>query len=270
MSPYRADLHCHSTYSDGTLTPIELLHLAKEKGLSAICITDHDSLDAYTDETFEEAQRVGIILYVGVEFSSRHMGQNIHVLGYGVEITPTLLEFCEKHKERRRERNRAMLEHLKKLSFPIEEEELYRGRESSSVGRSHIADLMVQKGYVRSIKEGFNRYLGDGKCCYEEGRYFSVEETIDQIHRSKGKAFLAHPHLIRKKEVLRAVLEMNFDGIECYYCLFHANQEKRWLSLVEEKGMLKSGGSDFHGAVTPHVPLGCSWVDQSTAEAIFR
>lgn len=265
---YRADLHCHSTCSDGTCTPEELLHLAKEKELSALSITDHDTLDAYTDELFKMSEDIGVKLYTGVEFSTRHKKFPVHLLGYDIKKTPEILEFCQKHQTRRLDRNRMILEKLRRLSIIIEEEEL--GDPSArTVGRPHIAELLLKKHYISSIQEAFDRYIGEGKPCFVPGESFTPEETITIIHNAGGKAFIAHPHLVKKSEVLRDMYTMDFDGIECYYGLFRNGQERKWLKVAEEKGWLVSGGSDFHGSIKPYIQLGISWVDEDRVSAIF-
>lgn len=264
---YRADLHCHSTASDGTLTPEEILHLAKESGLSAISITDHDTLAAYTPENFALAEKLGVKLFTGVEFSARYHAISVHILGYNVENSGKLSAFCAEHERRRNDRNRTILEKLKERSFFISEEELLEMSTGSIVGRPHIAQVMVKKGYVKSIEQAFDRYIGERKSCFVPGESFSIQQTLDAIHEAKGKAFIAHPHLIQRNGILRVLLGMDFDGIECYYSIFH--QEKKWLKLAAEKKLLVSGGSDFHGAVKPHIKLGCSWVNRETAEKIF-
>lgn len=264
----RADLHCHSTCSDGTCTPEQLLHLAKEKELFALAITDHDTLDAYTDELFAEAKEVGVKLYTGVEFSTRQKGYPVHLLGYGVNKTEEILAFCAEHQKRRLKRNKTILEKLRRLSIIVEEEELGDPADRT-IGRPHIAEVLLKKHYVSSIQEAFDRYIGEGKPCFDPGESFTPEKTIDVIHQAGGKAFIAHPHLVRKKTILRELLEMNFDGLECYYGLFHGGQELRWLKIAEEKGWLVSGGSDFHGEIKPHISLGCSWVDEDRVHAIF-
>lgn len=264
----RADLHCHSTCSDGTCSPVELLHLAKEKELFALSITDHDTLDAYTDKLFAKAKEIGVKLFTGVEFSTRQKGYPVHLLGYGVKKTEKILSFCKQHQERRRSRNRTILEKLRRLSIIIEEEEL--GDPSDrTVGRPHIAERLLKKHYVFSIQGAFDRYIGEGKPCFDPGVSFIPEETIEVIHEAGGEAFIAHPHLVKKKAILRELLEMNFDGIECYYGLFHGGQEKKWLRIAEEKGWLVSGGSDFHGEIKPRIQLGCSWVEEERVQAIF-
>lgn len=265
---YRADLHCHSTCSDGTYTPIKLLELAKEKELSAISITDHDTLDAYSDEVFQKSKELGVKLYVGVEFSTRYKKFPVHLLGYRVKKTPEILEFCLKHQERRLNRNREILEKLKRLSIIVEEEELGDPKDRT-VGRPHIAEVLLKKHYISSIQEAFDRYIGEGKPCFASGVSFTPQETIAMIRNAGGKVFIAHPHLIKKSEILKDLLYMDFDGIECYYSLFHGTHEKKWLKIAREKGWLVSGGSDFHGSIKPHIQLGSSWVDEKRVKAIF-
>jgi hypothetical protein len=129
---------------------------------------------------------------------------------------------------------------------------------------------MVKKGYVSSIKEAFMLYLGEGKLCYDPGEAFSIEETIALIHTAKGKAFLAHPHLLIGGAWIRGLLELPFDGIECYYARSTPDKNKRWLKIAKEKGWLISGGSDFHGAMKPYISLGISWVDEENFHKIFQ
>ncbi len=266
---YRADLHCHSNYSDGSATPFEILDLAKKSGLNGLSITDHDTVEAYSDEVIAYAQSIGVNLFVGAEFSAKHRKTNVHILGYNLKRCDSLKTFCTLHKSRRDRRNRIILEKLTRLALPISEDELKQVKEEGTIGRPHIASLMLKKGYVSSIQEAFNRYIGEGRCCFDPGAPVSVEETVHQIHQAGGKAFIAHPHLIRSERTLHALTEMPFDGIECYYSLLRPDQEKRWLDLAEKKGWLISGGSDFHGDIKPQVTLGCSYVGREEVEKIF-
>ena len=266
---YRADLHCHSTFSDGSLTPIELLELAKKNDLSGLSITDHDTLNAYSKEVYDVAKTLRVHLFTGVEFSARFQDISVHILGYGVELTPNILSFCKDHVNSRNERNTIIINKLRSLSFIISEKELYQGKKQAVIGRPHIATLMFKKGYVKSFQEAFNRYLGEGKCCYSAGKPYSVEETLSIIKNAGGKAFLAHPHLIQSKKQLNALLELDFDGLECFYSKIPSFQEKPFIQLAHNKGLLVSGGSDFHGKIKPHIELGCSWVDKKAVEAIF-
>ncbi|PCI92414.1 phosphatase [Candidatus Aerophobetes bacterium] len=266
---FRADMHCHSECSDGSLSPLELLSLAKEKGLSGLSITDHDTVEAYRKDVLEKAEELGIEICTGVEFSCQINGTNVHLLGYNLDLnSKPLLELCKRHQVRRKNRNDEILRLLDQHGFPVKQEDLAESSHGKVIGRPHIAQVMLNKGYVASIKEAFNHYIGDNKCCYCPGESFSVEETIKVIREAGGKAFIAHPHLVKKGGVLRALLEMPFDGIECYYALFNRSANEKWLNVGKDKGWLISGGSDFHGELKPQIPLGASYVDRDTFDAI--
>jgi 3',5'-nucleoside bisphosphate phosphatase len=268
---FRADLHCHTSCSDGTLLPIELISLAKKMGLSGLSITDHDSIDAY-ETAIPAAKEEALLLGTGVEFSCSHNNISVHILGYDFSLeSRSIKEICTMHKARRQVRNRKILKKLERLNLPIPEAELEKIENSKkTVGRPHIAQLMVEKGYVGSIKDAFSLYLGDNKPCYDPGEPFCIQETIDVIHEADGKAFIAHPHLIENGKLLQEVLKMDFDGIECYYAKFSPEKEKRWLKIAKERDWLISGGSDFHGGMKPQIALGSSWVDEYTFYKIFQ
>ena len=257
---FRADLHCHSTCSDGTLTPEELIHLAKKMGLSALSITDHDTVEAYETNVFDIARDFEISLKVGVEFSSAHEKHNIHILGYSFpHNNPLIKQFCTEHQSRRQNRNRNILDKLKAHNMPIDENELAA---YGTVGRPHIAEQMILKGYVKNYREAFDKYIGDYQPCYDAGESFSVQETIDIIHQAGGKAFFAHPIFVRSPQVVEQLLSLGFDGIECYYGMMKYDQKLKWVEMAKKHNLLISGGSDFHGSLTPDILLGMSWVDQ--------
>ncbi len=267
---FRADLHCHSYYSDGTLSPEALIHLAKSLGLSGLSITDHDTIAAYK-EAIPAAKAAGILLGAGVEFSCTFEKMSVHILGYDFDLNaPEITSFCSKHKERRYLRNRRILKKLAAIKFPIEETELEALENTGKViGRPHIAELMVAKGYVKNSKEAFERYIGDGRIAYDSTESFSVEESIAVIHAAHGKAFVAHPHLLVGGWIHR-LLDLPFDGIECYYARCQPDQIKRWLKVAQKKQLLVSGGSDFHGGSKPGITLGVSWVDETLFHQIFQ
>ena len=268
-SPFRADLHMHSNASDGTNSPIELIDMAKEIGLQGISITDHDTAAAYTDEVISYARDKGIILLPGVEFSARFEDFSVHILGYNIDpLSEAILDLSLRHIERRMSRNVAILEKLDERGMHLEISELMNaGKEV--IGRPHIAKLMFEKGFVPSIEVAFDRYIGDERPCFVVGKPFTVAETIDTIHSSGGKAFFAHPHLSRRKKMVRKVLEKHrFDGIEAYYARIPPAQEKEWVEMAKELGLLVSGGSDFHGVTKPMNVMGSSWVDSETFKRI--
>lgn len=267
-SSERYDLHCHSTASDGELSPVELLKKAKNKGLTGISITDHDTVGAYTDETFAEASRLGLELIPGVEFSSYLGKEGIHVLGYFLDLSsPMLQAFCKKHQSRRWERNRKILKLLMQNNMPIDESELEEFTDSV-VGRPHIAKLMSRHGYVKDEREAFRKYLSEGKPCFSWGTPISLDETLRLIHAAKGLAFLAHPILIKRKRIFEQALSYPFDGIECYYGNFERDKVEPFIKRAEENRLLKSGGSDYHGPSFTKADLGRSFITKELLELI--
>lgn len=261
---FRADLHCHSTCSDGSSSPEELVGLALNLGLSGLSITDHDNVTAYP-EILNMAKKQGLLMFPGVEFSANFQKKSLHVLAYSFNVSHSAItSLCEKHKSRRIERNELILQNLLKKNMPLSWNEVAEGHEGSSLGRPHIALAMVKRGYVNNIQEAFKKYLGDGKLCYAEGTPISLNETLEAIHQAGGLAVLAHPHLINNNAFISEVLKLPFDGLECYYSKFPANDQKRWVEFAQKKGLLITGGSDFHGSNKPDIPLGCSWVGKDT------
>ncbi len=265
QTEFRADIHTHTTCSDGSDHPLVLLRLAKQAGLQGLSITDHDTIDAYTPELLEEASQLSIRLLAGIEISSELDGCSVHVLGYGFDLhSPHLKEFLVQMQKRRGERNRAILNKLAARKMVITEEELKAFAIHRTIGRPHIAQLMVQKGFVQTTRDAFDRYLREGALCYASGIKYTPKEVIDQIHKAKGKAVLAHPHFMKKGSFSRKVLDLPFDGIECYYSMLDKALEKPWLKLAKERDLIATGGSDYHGELKPHILLGSSWVNELT------
>jgi len=270
MIDFRADLHCHSTCSDGTFTPEKLVELAHQIGLKGLSITDHDSVEAYPEAQIT-AERLGIRLLSGVEFSAELLGTSVHILAYGFALRhPSISQLCARHRARRLERNQEILTLLRHNRMPIIEEELAEISGRGTVGRPHIALAMVKQGYVKTIREAFRKYLGEGRSCYAPGKAFSIQETLEVIHQAKGLAVIAHPHLIDNSRILKNLLKMPFDGIECYYGRFPLQVHQRWLEIALKKEWLISGGSDFHGEIKPDIALGCSWINEELFEKFFQ
>ncbi len=274
---FRADLHCHSTYSDGTDTPEELIYLAKELNLQALSITDHDSFEAYSNTLFQVAEKNNIKLIPGIEISSELNSEAVHILGYNFNITSKgFKNFLKEVQSRRNNRNKKIIEKLNKINIIIEETELldfikrHKGVSQTTVGRPHIAQLMLEKKYVETFQEAFDKYLKDSASCYVQGEKFPPQKVIEEIHKASGKAVLAHPHFIKKKSVLKALLDMNFDGIEVYYGKLMPFQEKKWFDIAEKQKLLITGGSDYHGSIKPYIKLGCSWVNEDVFNELIR
>lgn len=262
---FRADLHTHTTASDGTFSPAELLHHAVEVGLSGLSITDHDTLLAY-EEALPLAEELSLPLLPGVEFSTLFQATSIHLLGYAFTSTnKKILELCKNQRMERSRRNQKIVEKLASQGMAIDLKELEEARLSAQViGRPHLAELMVRGGYVSTLQEAFDRWIGEGKPCYEPGQRPTTEEAIEMIHEAGGVAVLAHPHLLPPHFSPHGLLRLPFDGIEGWYGRVPKFREKRWIQEAKERGWLVTGGSDFHGAIKPHLPLGCSWIGEET------
>lgn len=254
------------------MSPEELVAHAKAVELSGLSITDHDNVNAYSSAVEAARSMGGIWIGTGVEFSSVNEGKSVHVLGYDFDPEAASLQaFCKRHVMRRRERNRAIIDKLGACKMPIDRDQLEKLlSEGVPVGRPHIALAMVEKGYVKTVEEAFDHFLGDRRPCFDPGIPISTDETLAIIHKAGGKAFIAHPHFMRNAKAVEKLLTKPFDGIECYYGRLAAEQEKQWVALASERGLLISGGSDFHGAIKPNIPLGCSWVDEETFDRIFE
>jgi len=273
---FRADLHIHSYFSDGTDSPEEILYLAKEKKLLGISITDHDTIDAYTDELFELARTLEIKLIPGVEVSSEFNEVTIHILGYNFDLlSQSFIGFLNEAQEKRRLRNLAILKKLNGKNIDISEKELYDFTKDNNisqtvVGRVHIAQLLKERGSVQSMQDGFDLYIKDNGPCYVPGYKFSSKQVIDQIHLAKGKAILAHPNLIKSSKIINSIFQQPFDGLEAYYAKLMPAYENRWVQKAEKHGWLITGGSDYHGHIRPYNTLGCSWINEERFDQLIK
>lgn len=263
------DLHTHTTFSDGSFTPEDLIDLALKIGLKGLAITDHDSILAYPSALIL-AKSKGLQLIPGVEFSCHYKNTSVHILGYSFKCTePGLLEFCERHKNRRNNRNRKILEKLKDHGVEISEAEL-KNSASGMVGRPHIAKILVEQGHAPDIASAFKLFLGDGKKCYVSGELFTIEETLNVIHSAGGLAVLAHPHLYYDSPLVKEILSHHpFDGLECEYGKMPPEKNAPWITYATKHGLIMTGGSDFHGTIKPNLPLGATTITQEQAAPLL-
>lgn len=259
MQP-RIDLHTHSTASDGTFTPVELMRAAKAAGLSAIALTDHDTF-AGLPEARAEAARQGIELIPGCELSLDFGGLPTHMLALFIDERPGHLSHTlDRVRNSRRLRNERMLEKLSKVGVRLSQAEV-ETHAAGTVGRPHMAQAMLKAGVVRSIEEAFDRFLGRHGLAYVPKDKLGPAEAIRAVHEDGGLAVLAHPYLLTQQitrlEPLVAELQaQGLDGIEVYYTEHSDRFIAELESLAARLGLLMSGGSDFHGAVKPGVSLG--------------
>ena len=255
------DLHTHSTCSDGTLTPDELVRKAAEIGLSAVALTDHDTV-AGLAEAMAAGQKYGIEVITGIEFSITSDAE-MHLLGLNFSLEcPAIRAVIDKEMvENRLIRNREVLKKLSELGIEISEEDVRREATSPITGRSQIARAMVRKGYVESISEAFSLYLGFGKQAYVRRKSLTPEKAISVIHESGGKAVLAHLNQTKKNDedlyaLLTRLKAQGLDGVEGYYTEYDEDMNVRYRKMAADLGLLLSGGSDFHGANKVNYNLG--------------
>ncbi len=268
------DLHTHSTFSDGTKTPFELIDMCKAEGMKGFSITDHDTVSAYSEEVFAYAKKVDVELISGVEFSTAYEKiddfESIHILGYNVDVkNETLLSFCKHHKERRHFRIKKILLKLKTAGFNLSVDEVFfLGKES--VGRPHIALCLIEKGYAKDMKDAFKKFLGERAPYFVQSDMPSIEETIAVIKKAGGKVILAHPVLIKGQKILRKILDLySFDGMECYYGNFKLSEIEYLLKMADERNLLKTGGSDYHGEHRVFVSMGSSFTIDSKVRLLL-
>lgn len=257
------DLHTHTTASDGQLTPFELIDEASNRGVPGISFTDHDTVDAYTKDVLGYAQKKGVFLGTGIEISTIFRDTSVHILGYDIDVNAqSMTRFIDQTQGRRVERNRRMVELLRHLGYHIDWED------KENLGRPHIAQKLIDKGYVATMREAFDLLLGEGKPAFVMGDFPTTEEGIRLIHDAGGKAFLAHPHVIKPKRYVKKLLELPFDGLEVNYGAFSKDDNLYFEVLAKSRKLLVSGGTDHHGLQTTPL-LGEKGVGQREVEAIF-
>ncbi len=259
------DLHTHSTASDGTDTPSELIEKAKNIGLSAIALTDHDCFDGL-EEASKKAEEVGIELIKGVEFSTEYKHGEVHILGYWLHSNPlenpSFKKVFERLLELRNERNEKLFKKLETLGMPIDKDEVLELTGNSMICRPHLARIMVKKKYVKNINIAFSKYLGMNGVAYVPKQKFTQQEAIDILRDSNAVVSFAHPYLTpcrdekERKELIKSLADKGIHAIETYYSMNNDKQTTQTLAYTREFNLLPSGGSDYHGTLKPNISLG--------------
>ncbi len=254
------DLHTHSLKSDGSMTPAEVVREAKKAGLSAIALSDHDTVDGLA-EAIEEGEKIGVEVVPAIEFSVISKTET-HILGYYIDYeNRELKKTIEDIIELRLERNKITCQKLNEMGFDVTLEEAFAISPNGFIGRAHFARLLMDKGYTSSVKEGFDLYFENGKPAYCEKQSLTAEEAISVIKSSGGLAFVAHLHLNKlPDDELRAFLirlkKAGLDGIEGYYTDYTPEMQKKYQAMAKELGLMISGGTDFHAKMKPHISIG--------------
>jgi len=256
------DLHTHTTFSDGSLTPAELVGEATAVGLTAVAVTDHDTVDGLP-EALAAGERLGIRVVPGVEINLEHERVTMDMLGYFLGGPPSeeLKAQLAELRIYRDERNARILERLAELGFALEPDDLTAAAENGAVGRPHIGEALVRRGYAGSVKEAFERFLRRGAPAWVDRRRLSLGAALRLLRASGGLPVLAHPGLIHAdaaglEHIVRDAAKLGMAGIECYYPLHDAATVARCLALAEKYALVPTGGSDFHGSVKPDAHLG--------------
>lgn len=257
----RIDLHLHTTHSDGSLRPSEVLALAQKAGVTALAITDHDIVDGIP-EALETGARLGIEILPGVEISSFDGKSELHILGYCINWQDeTLLGRLATLRKSRHRRNPLIIERLQALGLELTYDEVRSLAGTESVGRPHIARLLMEKGYVTSAKEAFDRYLAEGRPGYVARELPTPAEAISWIRNARGVAVLAHPTWVKESTetlpaFIRALKDNELGGMEVHYSTHTKQQTAKFLELTKQFGLLVTGGSDFHGLTKPDIAVG--------------
>jgi predicted metal-dependent phosphoesterase TrpH len=254
------DLHIHSTISDGTMSPVELVKYARKKGLSAIAITDHDTVGG-VEEAIAAGNSLGVEVIPGIELSVRFADSTVHLLGYLFDCRQVELHAAlGRLQDGRLERNKNIIARLNRLGIGVDFSELEKISGPGQCGRPHIAKLLVDKNVVKTMDEAFKVYLGQGGLAYASRFVYGAQEAINLINNAGGVAILAHPLKLGKSEkefsfTLNELIGMGLNGIEAYYPTHSRKYRRELLRFAEKHSLVTTGGSDFHGSIRPGTTL---------------
>ncbi len=254
------DLHVHSIRSDGTMTPKELVDYAVSKGLKAMALTDHDTVDGI-DEIMEYAKDKPVEIIPGIEYSTQYNERDVHIVGLFIDHkAPVFLAYLARLRQSRIDRNHKLCANLRSAGIDITYEVLLASFPDAVITRAHYAKFLLDKGYVKSRDEAFERYLGDHTPYFVHREKVTPEEVIDVTRRAGGIPVLAHPTLYglgsEQLDLLIGRLKAaGLMGIETYYSTYSPSEEKKIKALADKYGLLPSGGSDFHGENKPGLDL---------------
>jgi hypothetical protein len=255
------DLHVHSTASDGTLTPTEVVQEAARRNLSTIALTDHDTVDGIK-EALAAAKTTDLTVIPGIELTCHMSGKEIHMLGYFLNYEDELfLSRLKKLRENRTNRNIRMLEAFQKDGFPITVEKLMHGHPDTVITRAHFARVLIEEGYASSKDVAFHKYLNEGKKYYIPRAHVHPQDAISYIRDAGGVAVLAHPYEYKLSNfhllsLVDQLAKMGLSGIECYHSNNYPGQSAHLRELTRKYHLAATGGSDFHGSNKPDIQLG--------------
>ena len=265
------DFHIHTTFSDGSFTPEEVVKMAQERALEAIAITDHDSVEGI-ERARTACLNAGIEFVPGIEFSTDYLGKEVHILGYFInEKDEEFKKILKNMQEERGRRTEKIVKRLNELNIKISVSDVLNESTSGLISRNHIASVLLKKGYVYSRGAAFYEYLGSNGAAYIPKNSVSPEDAVKIITKNGGIASLAHPHLIplgngKFIEFLLKLRDAGLKGIEGYYNGFEAKERNIYKKIADENGLIVTGGSDFHGLTRDGVILGAAEVPYTVYE----
>jgi len=257
----RIDLHLHTTHSDGSFSTRDVMTFAKQAGVTALAITDHDIVEGIAEATAIGTE-LGIEVVPGVEISSRLGESELHILGYFLNWTdPLLAQRLSSLRDSRHTRNPKIVQRLNELGIPITYEEVRALAGTESVGRPHIARLLMEKKFVTSAKEAFDRYLANGRPAFVDRELPVPAQAVQWIREAGGVPVLAHPTWVRTsadglRTLVRDLKATGLGGIEVHYSTHTPSQTTEYLELAKQCDLVVTGGSDFHGVTKPDIEVG--------------
>ena len=242
------DLHTHTTASDGTLSPRELVRAAARRGVRVLAVTDHDSTDGLRDALAEAEQHRPLTIVPGLEINCDVPGAEVHVLGYLVDHEAAWFQdFLREQRAERVARVHRIAARLAELGLPIDPAEVFAIVKEGSAGRPHVAQVMVQHGYVKSVREAFDRYLHVNGPANVPRKRLTPAEAVQIIRRARGVPVFAHPGLADRDALIPELVEAGLMGIEAIYAEHSAAQTAHYQDLCRRHGLVATGGSDYHG-----------------------
>lgn len=259
----------HSTFSDGLKAPTELVRMAKKNGLGAISLTDHDSLGGIP-ELIEAGNEMDLEVISGVELSCDFRDRDLHVLGYGVDHGHAGFQgILKKFREARLQRGLQIIEKLNALGIEIDPQQVLSRADGAALGRPHIAAVLVETGAVSYVGEAFDKYIAEGGPAYVPKYKMTANDAVNHIHDGGGLAFTAHPGIfLENTSEMYDLIEEGFDGIEVYHPKHNKQRQAELKAIADERGMLVSGGTDYHGFKGRDLPMGSMEVSYELLAAI--
>ena len=268
MPDRTADLHLHTRFSDGTDPPERVVELARAAGLSAIAITDHDNTDAMCAAQ-PAAHRDGIELIPGIEMSASAEGLEVHLLGFLIDLEhPGLRRHLEEQKARRVERIREMVRRLQRIGVKIDAEEVFQGAGEGTVGRPHVARVLLKHGYVSTTAEAFTRYIGPDNPGFVPGSPLSPAQVIRVIREASGVPVLAHPVYLKRDALIEEFVKDGLVGLEVYHSGHAPDLIRHYEQMARQLKLLATGGSDSHGDSKEGLPVGAVKIPYVLVEAL--